>query len=167
MWAKSEMFYWACVGKHGVSVRFLITISTTGNWRRLPGQGKLAKTLGLINDLFGVNGKLITKWWPILAIVTQLGFTHRLMFLFQRGNVWTVKCRCFSLAFVGATLFTKVCAFPTRQLCCRSVHTIVHIYWFNWIMYVCMYVCMYSLFVQNTCTMKKIHHCVSGTNNKK
>ena len=25
-----------------------------------------------------------------------------------------------------------------------------------------MYVCMYSLFVQNTCTMKKIHHCVSG-----
>ena len=30
-----------------------------------------------------------------------------------------------------------------------------------------MYVCMYSLFVQNTCTMKKIHHCVSGTNNKK
>ena len=26
---------------------------------------------------------------------------------------------------------------------------------------------MYSLFVQNTCTMKKIHHCVSGTNNKK
>ena len=30
-----------------------------------------------------------------------------------------------------------------------------------------LYVCMYSLFVQNTCTMKKIHHCVSGTNNKK
>ena len=32
------MFYRACVGKHGVSVRFLITICTTGNRRRLTGE---------------------------------------------------------------------------------------------------------------------------------